>query len=376
MPQVKKAITNLISHSNNTSVVFRLVVDMFSTTMIDVANELGIPSYIYYTSCAAYVGVMVDFPTLDSQIEGELLNNTSELNLPSFINPVPTLVFPNTMLNRKDDSYNWIRYHGRRYRDTKGIIVNSFAELESHVVHAFNHIILNIPRVYLVGPSLDLLQVKTQSAESGNRIMRWLDDQPVSSVIFLCFGSVGTLSEAQVKELAIGLERSGQRFLWSLRSPPKKLFDKPSEYSNPEEILPDGFLQRVEGRGLICGWAPQVEILAHKAIGGFVSHCGWNSVLESLWFGVPILTWPLAAEQKVNGFELAKDLGLAVELKDEKDDLVVADVIERGVRSIILEGGGEVRRKVKEMSNKCREAVMEGGSSWSTLGSLIEDLLD
>ncbi|KAF5190001.1 Udp-glycosyltransferase [Thalictrum thalictroides] len=378
LPQVKQAIANLVSDSKNNSSI-RLVVDMFSSTMIDVADELGIPSYLYFTSCAASLGVLLHLPTLDSEIEGELLDYSRELNLPSYINPVPTLALPDIMLSRKSDGYKWYLYHGRRFRDTKGIIVNSVAELQSHAVHAFNHIFSDIPRVYLVGPSLDLQGNTQPESTSSHRIMRWLDDQPESSVIFLCFGSRGTLSAAQVREIAIGLERSGQRFVWSLRSPPKTKFEKPSDYSNPEEVLPDGFLQRVEGRGLMCGWAPQVKILSHKAIGGFVSHCGWNSVLESLWFGVPILTWPLDAEQKLNGFQLVKDLGLAVEVKDERDDLVVAEVIERGLRSIILEGGvgggDEVRRKVKEMSRKCREAVMEGGSSWSTLGCLVEDLL-
>ncbi|PIA45573.1 hypothetical protein AQUCO_01600047v1 [Aquilegia coerulea] len=376
LPHVKKAITNLVSKSNNNGSV-RLVVDMFSTTMIDMANELGIPSYVYYTSCAAALGLMLHLPTLDAEIEGELLDYSRELNLPSYINPVPTLALPNIMLNKKSDGYKWYLYHGSRFRDTKGIIVNSVAELESHAVHVFNHIFSGIPPVYLVGPSLNL-EGKTQPDSTTrshyDRIIRWLDDQPKLSVVFLCFGSRGTLSARQVKEIAIGLERSGERFLWSLRSPPKTKFEKPSDYSNPEEVLPDGFLGRVEGRGLMCGWAPQVEILSHKAIGGFVSHCGWNSILESLWFDVPILTWPIDAEQKLNGFELVKDLGLAVEVKDERDDLVVAEVIEKGVRSIIREGGGEVRRKVKEMSKKCRDAVMEGGSSWSTLSCLIEDM--
>ncbi|PIA43218.1 hypothetical protein AQUCO_02000570v1 [Aquilegia coerulea] len=384
LPHVKKAITNLISDSNNSGSV-RLVVDMFATTMIDVANELSIPSYLYFTSCAASLGVLLHLPTLDSEIEDELLEYSSELNLPSYINPVPTLALPDIMLSKKSDGYKWYLHHGSRFRDTKGIIVNSVTELEPHAVHAFNHVFSGIPPVYLVGPSLDLEAKKHPESTRAHydQIMRWLDDQPKSSVIFLCFGSRGTLSVPQVKEIAIGLERSGQRFLWSLRSPPKTNFEKPSDYSNPEEVLPDGFLQRMEGRGLVCGWAPQVEILAHKATGGFVSHCGWNSILESLWFDVPILTWSLDAEQKLNGFELVKDLGLAVEVKDERDDLVVAEVIERGVRSIIMEdgdggggGGGEVRRKVKEMSKKCREAVMEGGSSWFTLGCLVEDLIN
>ncbi|KAK5773446.1 hypothetical protein PVK06_049752 [Gossypium arboreum] len=118
--------------------------------------------------------------------------------------------------------------------------------------------------------------------------MKWLDEQPQSSVIFLCFGSFGRFLAPQVKEIALGLEQSGYRFLWSLcvqsSSPPQ-----PSQNNAlggvcyNEDMFPKGFTERIQGKGMmIYGWAPQVEILAHEAIGAFVSHCGWNSILESL----------------------------------------------------------------------------------------------
>ncbi|KAF2319813.1 hypothetical protein GH714_019272 [Hevea brasiliensis] len=124
--------------------------------------------------------------------------------------------------------------------------------------------------------------------------MQWLDDQPVASVVFLCFGSMGCFDEDQLKEIACALEHSEYRFLWSVRRPPPP--DKlasPTDYEDPLEVLPEGFLERTAAVGKVIGWAPQVAILAHPAIGGFVSHCEWNSVLESVWFGVPIATWPI-----------------------------------------------------------------------------------
>ena len=92
------------------------------------------------------------------------------------------------------------------------------------------------------------------------------------------------------------------------------MFNLAGEYTNYEEFLPRDFSKRTKGIGMLCGWAPQAEVLGHKAIGGFVSHCGWNSILESLWFGVPIVTWPIYAEQQINAFQMARDLGLGVEL--------------------------------------------------------------
>lgn len=127
--------------------------------------------------------------------------------------------------------------------------------------------------------------------------------------LFLYFGSMGCFSGDQLKEIASALEHSGCRFLWSLRRPPPKgKFEPPTNYENLEEVLPQGFLQRTSEVGKIIGWAPQMAILSHPAVGGFVLHCGWNSTLESIWFGVPMAGWPLFAEQQVNTFQVVEDL--------------------------------------------------------------------
>ena len=152
-----------------------------------------------------------------------------------------------------------------------------------------------------------------------------------------------------------------------------------------EELLPDGFLKRTQGRGMVCGWAPQVEVLAHKAVGGFVSHCGWNSTLESLWFGVPIVTWPIYAEQQINAFQMVRELGLGVELRldyscnpfgnvGDSGDLVTAAEIERAVRCV-MDTENVVRERVREMGEKSRKALVDGGSSFASLVCLVEDML-
>lgn len=122
-----------------------------------------------------------------------------------------------------------------------------------------------------------------------------------------------------------------------------------------------------------------MEVLGHRAIGGFVSHCGWNSILESLWYGVPIVTWPLYAEQQINAFLMARDLGLAVELRldymNGSGDFVLADEIERALRRL-MDSNSEIRRRVEKMSEICRKAVDDdGGSSFTSFGSLIEVML-
>jgi len=193
---------------------------------------------------------------------------------------------------------------------------------------------------------------------------------------------MGGFREGQAKEIAIALERSGHRFVWSLRrAQPKGSIGPPEEFTNLEEILPEGFLERTAEIGKIVGWAPQSAILANPAIGGFVSHCGWNSTLESLWFGVPMATWPLYAEQQVNAFEMVEELGLAVEVRNSfrgdfmaaDDELMTAEEIERGIRCL-MEQDSDVRSRVKEMSEKSHVALMDGGSSHVALLKFIQDV--
>lgn len=238
--------------------------------------------------------------------------------------------------------------------------------------------------VYPVGPILDL-ERKSEVHQSSD-IMKWLDEQPPSSVVFLCFGSGGNFNEDQVKEIASALEQSGHRFLWSLRQPPdpfKGPMASQTDYDDGSEILPEGFLDRTHGIGKIIGWAPQVAILGHPAIGGFVSHCGWNSILESIWFGVPIATWPLYAEQQLNAFKLVMELGIAVEIKMDyrievigsgEVEILRAETIEKGIRCM-MDKGSDARKRVKEMNEKSRRALMDGGSSHSTIRDFINDVM-
>jgi hypothetical protein len=373
----KEAIINSVL--SNSIPLAGLVVDMFCTAMIDVAHELGVPSYVYFTSDAAFLGYMLYLPTRHDQVGVEFSESDPESSvIPSYVNPVPSSVLP-TFAFHKEGGYISMVNHGRKCKEATGILVNTFHELESHAFSSF--LADGIPPVYGVGPLINLKgQINSEANEAEHaKISKWLDDQPPSSVVFLCFGSWGSFGAPQLKETALALERSGHRFIWSIRleSPPGEKVATPSDGPNLEEVLPVGFLERTREIGMICGWAPQVEVLAHKAIGGFVSHCGWNSILESLWHGVPIAAWPVYAEQQINAFQMVKDLGLAVELKLDYrrgGEVVAAEDIEKAVKCL-MDGESEVRKRVKEVSEKSRKAVVNGGSSFATVGRLIETII-
>ena len=222
----------------------------------------------------------------------------------------------------------------------------------------------------------------TPPAEQPHECVRWLDAQPPASVVLLCFGSMGFSTAAQAHEIAHGLERSGHRFLWALRGPPAAGAG-PGQPSDADlgELLPEGFLERTKEKGLV--WptkAPQKEILAHAAVGGFVTHGGWNSTLESLWFGVPMVPWPLYAEQHLNAFTLVAYMGVAVamEVDRKRNNFVAASELERAVKALMerdSEEGKRAREKAAEMKAACRKAVEEGGSSYSALGRLSEEII-
>ncbi|KAL3753170.1 hypothetical protein ACJRO7_000555 [Eucalyptus globulus] len=346
-----------------------LVLDVFCTSMIDVAVEFGVPSYIFFPSGAAFLGVTLHLQSLRDEQHmdpSRLKGSDAVLDLPCLANPLPAAKFLPLEVFLEEDCRIFLDIP-LRYRETNGILVNTFAELEPHAVEALAS--LGASTVYSVGP---ILNINVES-KKGFEIVDWLDQQPDASVVFLCFGKI-----------AYALERSRYRFLWSLRQPPAKgELEAPQDYANLAEVLPEGFLNRTAGVGRVIGWAPQVTILAHPAIGGFVSHCEWNSTLESIWFGMPVAAWPQYAEQHFNAFHLVVELGLAAEIKMDyrrdlvtgSDDVVMANEIERGIRKLMEgEEAREKRKKVKEVSEKSRKALMEGGSSYLSLSRFIEDV--
>jgi UDP:flavonoid glycosyltransferase YjiC (YdhE family) len=196
--------------------------------------------------------------------------------------------------------------------------------------------------------------------------LAWLDGQPKASVVFLCFGSLGRFSAEQIKEMAAGLETSGQRFVWAVRRPPG------DEADDLDGLFPGGFLQRTGGRGLVVmSWAPQREVLAHDAVGGFVTHCGWNSVLEAVMAGVPMLAWPLYAEQRMNRVFLVEEMRLAVAMEGYDKGMVKAEEVAAKVRWLIeSDGGRELRQRTQAAMQQAKEATSDDGESKAALKNL------
>ncbi|GMH19633.1 hypothetical protein Nepgr_021474 [Nepenthes gracilis] len=365
-----------------TSTIKALVIDFFNTAALDVATVLNIPVYIYYTSSAYALAATLYLPTLHRTFSKSFKDYEEgvDVEIPGLV-PVPTTHVSNSMADRTSKFYHHFLQIGRQMPNCKGFILNTFEKLQERTLKAISDGLCveagPTPPVFAVGPLIGG-RVKSVGDEGGGRheCLSWLDSQPSKSVVYLCFGSMGVLPAEQLKEMAIGLEKSMQRFLWVVRSPPTESKPAPEDKEEPslESFLPEGFLERVKERGLVVrSWAPQMEVLSHDSVGGFVTHCGWNSVVEAVWNGVPMVAWPLYAEQKLNKVFLVEDVKLALPLKWSRTGFVSAAELEERVRELMDSvGGNEIRERVARMKEAARAAMCDGGSSRVALDRVIE----
>nr|UXB92762.1 glycosyltransferase [Helleborus thibetanus] len=218
-------------------------------------------------------------------------------------------------------------------------------------------------KIFAFGPFHPLSFDSTEGPR--HRCLEWLDKQPPSSVLYVSFGTVASFSDDQIAELAIGLERSGQRFIWILRDA-----DRGDIYNKAEarkSDLPKGFEDRIQGIGMIVrDWAPQLQILAHSSTGGFLSHCGWNSCIESFSMGVPIAAWPIWSDQPRNALLITEVLkvGLYVREWARRDELISSQTIASSIKKLMVsDEGNMVREKAKELGIHVRGAVSDDGTS-------------
>ena len=261
-----------------------------------------------------------------------------------------------------------------------GVIVNSFYDLEGDYADFFSKELRR--KAWHIGPvSLYNTSIEDKAQRGGLQALKdehecltWLNSKQEKSVIYICFGSVAKLTASQLLEIAAGLEALKQDFIWVVKN---------EEDEKSQEWLPPGFEQIMEGKGLIVrGWAPQLLILEHKAIGAFVTHCGWNSILESISAGVPMVTWPGGAEQFYNEQLVTVVLKVGVPIGAKKwsyvpnaDDFVKRDALIKALREV-MEGNEaqERRNRAKMLKKMALKAVEKDGSSYSSLSALINEL--
>ncbi|KAI7746465.1 hypothetical protein M8C21_010459 [Ambrosia artemisiifolia] len=351
-----------------------LIIDLFCTSAMMAAASVNIPVYYFITSGACCLVEILYFPVLDRDYPGSFRDMNRLVYSPG-MPPIPSSDMPAVVLDRNSTDYSDMLKLADCLPKSAGIILNTFGALEPKPIKAITDGLCvegHTPPLYCVGPVL------SDGGDGSHECLKWLDLQPNESVVYLCFGSEGLFSCDQLKEIAKGLEMSGQRFLWVIRSPPTvkkgELFTPP-ELPDLDSLLPDGFLERTKDRGLVVkGWAPQVKVLSHDSVGGFVTHCGWNSVLESVRAGVPMVAWPQYAEQRMNKIVMVEEMKVALPMDESERGKVAAAEVGRRVRQLMeSEEGKFVREVVKARKEDAARAINHtNGSSRVALGKLVE----
>lgn len=346
-----------------------LVIDLFSTEAFDVCEELDVPVYSFCTPSASFLAFSLYLPTMDREVEGEFVELPHPVQVPG-CNPVRTEDLLDQVRNRKIDEYKWFLFHVSRLPKAAAIFVNSWEHLEPVPLRAMreNSFFLQIPTppVYPIGP---LIRSHEPVSSENSYCLEWLDKQPLNSVLLVSLGSGGTLSCQQLTELARGLELSQHRFIWVVRRPADAsasgtFFNVGGEENDPMSYLPEGFVKKIEGIGLLLpSWAPQVSVLSHPSTGGFLTHCGWNSLIEGIVHGVPMIAWPLYAEQRMNAALAVEELRVAtMPVGCGRGEVAGREEIERVVR-LVMEGeqGKVMRRRVEELRESGLKALETGG---------------
>ncbi|KAK8698782.1 hypothetical protein V6N13_114889 [Hibiscus sabdariffa] len=318
--------------------------------MLKVAKLLHLKDESYLSN--GYLDTIIDW------IPG--MKNLRIRDLPSFVRTT----------NPDDIMLNFLATESERATKASAVIVNTFDELEHDVLKALSAI---LPRIYAIGP-LHLLLKNIPHSPSLNSIasnlwkeepqcLQWLDSKQPKSVVYVNFRSITVMTANQLVEFAWGLANSNQPFLWIIR---------PDLVRGDSAILPPEFIEETKERSLMASWIPQEQVLNHPAMAGFLTHSGWNSTIESVSSGVPMISWPFFAEQQTNCRFACNEWGVGLEI----DSDVKRDEVEKLVREL-MEGkkGKEMKRKSMELKKKAEEAASLNGPSFLNLESLINQVL-
>ncbi|KAK4571419.1 hypothetical protein RGQ29_030011 [Quercus rubra] len=358
---------------SQTSKLRAFIIDFFCDASFEVASKLDIPTYYFFTSGASALALFLYMSTLHKNLDKSFKDlGNMPIDIPG-LPPIPASDMPVGILNRNTQLYEYFLNTATHMAKSDGLLANTFESLETKAITALSNGLCvpdgATPPIFCIGP---LISSSNQDGDE-HECLNWLNSQPSRSVVFLCFGSMGLFSAKQLKEMAVGLENSGQRFLWVVRNPPPDNEKEP----NLDELLPKGFLERTKDKGFVVKqWAPQVAVLSHDSVGGFVTHCGWNSVLEAISVGVPMVAWPLYAEQRFNRMFLVEEMKVALGLKEMEDGLVRAEELEKRVRELFESEVGrevrEVRERVLGFRDEAMVAQKDGGSSHVALAKLAQ----
>ncbi|XP_022738554.1 7-deoxyloganetin glucosyltransferase-like [Durio zibethinus] len=382
LPHFKKLIHKLNDSSSvDVPPVSCIVSDGVMSFTLDAAEELGIPEVLFWTTSACgflgycYYRQLMEKGYIPLKDESDLTNGY----LDTVIDWIPAMEgirlkdLPSFLRTTDPDfvMLDFIFRETERARKASAIILNTFDDLEHEVLRALSSM---LPPIYSVGPlhlplhrevhDNDLKQLGSNLWKEEPQCLPWLDSKEPNSVVYVNFGSITVMTPDQLNEFAWGLANSNQTFLWVIR---------PDLVGGDSAILPPEFVTETKERGLLASWCPQEQVLSHPSVGGFLTHNGWNSTIESISSGVPMICWPFFAEQQTNCRFSCTKWGIGVEINSD----VKRDEVEGLVRELMEgEKGKAMKQKALEWKRMAEEATTTpNGSSCKNLDQLINQVL-
>ncbi|KAF8005721.1 hypothetical protein BT93_K0108 [Corymbia citriodora subsp. variegata] len=352
------------SKGNEDEQISFMIADLTAGWALEVAERMGIKRVGFWPASVSTLALTLHIPKLieDGVIDnqGFALKNdliTISKDLPPYKCNDLTWSCPEPMLQK--DFFRYMLSIPRYSKHSTSILCNSFHELEPSVCSV-------IPQVLPIGPlvaSTRLFHLRGSLWNEDSTCLSWLDQHPAQSVIYVAFGSTTVFSQEQFYELALSLEQIGRPFLWVIR---------PDLTDGPVTEFHDRFLQRVRNYGKVVQWAPQEEVLAHPSVACFFTHCGWNSTLEALSNGVPLLCRPYFGDQFLDRSFICDvwRVGLGV----DRDENGVTRRHEVRTKMLAVLGSDEIRANCLRLKEMARKSVGKGGSSLKNLQSFIKHM--
>ncbi|KAF7808999.1 UDP-glycosyltransferase 89A2-like [Senna tora] len=342
-----------------------IISDFFLGWTLQLSHYLGIPRIAFYSSGAFLTAVSNFCWKTREPLRGRGVVECSEIpGTPSFKEEHLPSIF--RCYEESDPDWEIVKEGYLTNLLSWGCVFNTFRALEGPYLEYLREK-LKLSRVFAIGPLSLRGPDPYPNGNPGHGVFKWLDGCPHGSVLYICFGSQKLLKREQMEALAGGLERSDTRFIWVVK------VGTAQQTKEGYGVVPDGFEGRVSGRGLVIkGWVPQVAILGHCAVGGFLSHCGWNSVLEAMVAGVMVLGWPMEADQFVNARLLVEDKGVAVRVCEGADSVPNPDELGRVIQKSMTMDNPK-KERAKKMRDEALKSVSEVGESSKELDELVEE---
>ncbi|KAG8076054.1 hypothetical protein GUJ93_ZPchr0006g43478 [Zizania palustris] len=334
-----------------------------------IAKEMDIQCYVLFVSCATMMSLLVYFPMYLDKKEAQA--DIGDVDIPG-VRRIARTSLPQPLLDLNKLFTKQFIENGREIVKADGILINTFDALEPVALAALRDgtVVPELLPVFAVGPLSSL--AREMKAEAEDTAMAWLQQQPAHSVVYVAFGNRNAVSHEQIREIAKGLEASGCRFLWVLKT---TVVDR-DDVAGVRDVLGDGFLERVHGRGRVTkAWVNQEEVLKHPAVGLFLSHSGWNSVTEAAAAGLPLLAWPRGGDHRVSATVVVSS-GLGVWMEpwswDGEDWLVSGEEIGEIVKEMMADAA--VRERATKVGEEATNALAVGGTSHKSMLDFVAKL--